>query len=331
MEKIIEIEGINPVELFGVNNVYLKLIKSFYPKLKIVARGNTLSVIGDEEVMALFDKKFEMILSYFNRFNTINENIIEQIVLDENHGQESGDGSEILVHGNSGVKIKAKTINQRKLVQAVNQNDMVFAVGPAGTGKTYTAVALAVRALKAKEVKRIVLTRPAVEAGENLGFLPGDLKEKLDPYLMPLYDALRDMIPPEKLADMLEFGIIEIAPLAFMRGRTLDKAFVILDEAQNTTVMQMKMFLTRMGQTANFVITGDMSQVDLPKKQRSGLTYALDALRDVEGIGIVRLNQNDVIRHPLVKRIIDAFDKAETEDERKKDERDERRSSFRSE
>lgn len=331
MEKIIEIEGINPVELFGVNNVYLKLIKSFYPKLKIVARGNTLSVIGDEEVMALFDKKFEMILSYFNRFNTINENIIEQIVLDENHGQESGDGSEILVHGNGGVKIKAKTINQRKLVQAVNQNDMVFAVGPAGTGKTYTAVALAVRALKAKEVKRIVLTRPAVEAGENLGFLPGDLKEKLDPYLMPLYDALRDMIPPEKLADMLEFGIIEIAPLAFMRGRTLDKAFVILDEAQNTTVMQMKMFLTRMGQTANFVITGDMSQVDLPKKQRSGLTYALDALRDVEGIGIVRLNQNDVIRHPLVKRIIDAFDKAEAEDERKKEERDERRGGFRSE
>ena len=331
MEKIIEIEGINPVELFGVNNVYLKLIKSFYPKLKIVARGNTLSVIGDEEVMALFDKKFEMILSYFNRFNTINENIIEQIVLDENHGQESGDGSEILVHGNGGVKIKAKTINQRKLVQAVNQNDMVFAVGPAGTGKTYTAVALAVRALKAKEVKRIVLTRPAVEAGENLGFLPGDLKEKLDPYLMPLYDALRDMIPPEKLADMLEFGIIEIAPLAFMRGRTLDKAFVILDEAQNTTVMQMKMFLTRMGQTANFVITGDMSQVDLPKKQRSGLMYALDALRDVEGIGIVRLNQNDVIRHPLVKRIIDAFDKAEAEDERKKEERDERRGGFRSE
>jgi phosphate starvation-inducible PhoH-like protein len=331
LEKIIEIEGINPVELFGVNNVYLKLIKSFYPKLKIVARGNTLSVIGDEEVMALFDKKFEMILSYFNRFNTINENIIEQIVLDENHGQESGDGSEILVHGNGGVKIKAKTINQRKLVQAVNQNDMVFAVGPAGTGKTYTAVALAVRALKAKEVKRIVLTRPAVEAGENLGFLPGDLKEKLDPYLMPLYDALRDMIPPEKLADMLEFGIIEIAPLAFMRGRTLDKAFVILDEAQNTTVMQMKMFLTRMGQTANFVITGDMSQVDLPKKQRSGLTYALDALRDVEGIGIVRLNQNDVIRHPLVKRIIDAFDKAEAEDERKKEERDERRGGFRSE
>lgn len=221
------------------------------------------------------------------------------------------DGSETIVHGNQGVKIKARTLNQKKLVQAVNDSDMVFAVGPAGTGKTYTAVALAVRALKAKEVKRIVLTRPAVEAGENLGFLPGDLKEKLDPYLMPLYDALRDMIPPEKLGDMIEFGIIEIAPLAFMRGRTLDKAFVILDEAQNTTTMQMKMFLTRMGMTAKFVITGDMSQVDLPHRQKSGLSYALDVLKDVEGISVVRLGQNDVIRHSLVKRIIDAFDKAE--------------------
>jgi phosphate starvation-inducible PhoH-like protein len=221
------------------------------------------------------------------------------------------DGSETIVHGNQGVKIKARTLNQKKLVQAVNANDMVFAVGPAGTGKTYTAVALAVRALKAKEVKRIVLTRPAVEAGENLGFLPGDLKEKLDPYLMPLYDALRDMIPPEKLADMIEFGIIEIAPLAFMRGRTLDKAFVILDEAQNTTSMQMKMFLTRMGMTAKFVITGDMSQVDLPHRQRSGLSYALDVLKDVEGIGVVRLAQSDIIRHSLVKRIVDAFDHAE--------------------
>jgi phosphate starvation-inducible PhoH-like protein len=224
------------------------------------------------------------------------------------------DGSETIVHGNGGTKIKARTVNQKKLVQAVNTHDMVFAVGPAGTGKTYTAVALAVRALKAKEVKRIVLTRPAVEAGENLGFLPGDLKEKLDPYLMPLYDALRDMIPAEKLGDMIEFGIIEIAPLAFMRGRTLDKAFVILDEAQNTTSMQMKMFLTRMGMTAKFVITGDMSQVDLPLRQRSGLSYALDVLKDVEGIGVVRLGQSDVIRHSLVKRIVAAFDVAEAEE-----------------
>ena len=224
----------------------------------------------------------------------------------------SNTANDTLVHGNGGAKIKARTQNQRKLVEAVNENDMVFAVGPAGTGKTYTAVALAVRALKAKEVKRIVLTRPAVEAGENLGFLPGDLKEKLDPYMMPLYDALRDMIPPEKLAEMIEYGVIEIAPLAFMRGRTLDKAFVILDEAQNATTMQMKMFLTRMGMTAKFVITGDMSQVDLPRQQKSGLAYALDALKDVEGIGIVRLNQNDVLRHNLVKKIIDAFEKIET-------------------
>ena len=212
-----------------------------------------------------------------------------------------------MVHGNGGSKIKAKTINQQRLVESASKNAMVFAVGPAGTGKTYTAIALAVKALKAKEVKRIILTRPAVEAGENLGFLPGDMKEKLDPYMMPLYDALRDMIPPEKLGQMMEFGIIEIAPLAFMRGRTLDNAFVILDEAQNATVMQMKMFLTRMGQTAQFIITGDMSQVDLPSKQKSGLKYALDALKDVNGIGVVRLNQNDVIRHPLVKKIIDAF------------------------
>lgn len=323
MEKSIEIIGINPVELFGINNVYLNQIKKYYPKLKVLARGNVLTIIGDEEIVELFEKKFSLILNYFNRFNSLTENVIEQIILDDDHKEESGDGSETLVHGNGGVKIKAKTINQRKLVQAVNENDMVFAVGPAGTGKTYTAVALAVRALKAKEVKRIILTRPAVEAGENLGFLPGDLKEKLDPYLMPLYDALRDMIPPEKLADMIEFGIIEIAPLAFMRGRTLDKAFVILDEAQNATTMQMKMFLTRMGQTANFVITGDMSQVDLPKKQRSGLAYALDALNGIDGIGIVRLNQNDVIRHPLVKRIIDAFDKAEEKDKQERIQRDE--------
>jgi phosphate starvation-inducible PhoH-like protein len=259
-----------------------------------------------------FERKFELILRHFAKFNSITENNIDNLMLDEGEKMlSSDDGSETIVHGNQGLKIKARTLNQKKLVQSIDTNDMVFAVGPAGTGKTYTAVALAVRALKNKEVKRIVLTRPAVEAGENLGFLPGDLKEKLDPYLMPLYDALRDMIPPEKLREMIEFGIIEIAPLAFMRGRTLDKAFVILDEAQNTTSMQMKMFLTRMGMTAKFVITGDMSQVDLPHRQRSGLAYALDILNEVEGIGIIRLGQSDVIRHSLVKRIVDAFDKAE--------------------
>ena len=311
-EKIIEIKGINPVELFGVNNTKLKHIKSFFPKLKIIARGNQLTLSGEEELLDEFERKFELIIKHFHTYNSVTENNIDNLMMDEGSKMIStDDGSETLVHGNGGVKIKARTLNQKKLVQLVNENDMVFAVGPAGTGKTYTAVALAVKALKAKEVKRIVLTRPAVEAGENLGFLPGDLKEKLDPYLMPLYDALRDMIPPEKLADMIEFGNIEIAPLAFMRGRTLDKAFVILDEAQSTTSMQIKMFLTRMGMTAKFVITGDMSQVDLPNRQRSGLAYALDVVKDVEGIGIVRLGQNDVIRHSLVKRIIDAFDKVE--------------------
>lgn len=314
-EKIIEIKGINPVELFGVNNTKLNHIKSYFPKLKIVSRGNMLVVHGDAEVIKQFELKFELIIQHYTKFNSVTENNIDNLMLDEGYSLLSNDdGSDTILHGNGGAKIKARTLNQKKLVQAVYKNDMVFAVGPAGTGKTYTAVALAVRALKEKEVKRIILTRPAVEAGENLGFLPGDLKEKLDPYMMPLYDALRDMIPAEKLADMLEFGIIEIAPLAFMRGRTLDKAFVILDEAQNTTTMQMKMFLTRMGMTAKFVITGDMSQVDLPHRQKSGLAYALDILNDVEGIGVVRLQQSDVIRHAIVKRIIDAFEKAEAKE-----------------
>ena len=320
-ERRIEIEGINPVEIFGINNAKLKHIKSFFPKLKIVARGNVLALFGDDEVMDEFERKLDLLLRHYRKYNSLSENNIDNLMLEDGHNMlVHDDGSETLVHGNGGAKIKARTLNQKRLVKAINKHDMVFAVGPAGTGKTYTAVALAVRALKAKEVKRIILTRPAVEAGENLGFLPGDLKEKLDPYMMPLYDALRDMIPAEKLADMLEFGVIEIAPLAFMRGRTLDNAFVILDEAQNTTTMQMKMFLTRMGMTAKFVITGDMSQVDLPRKQRSGLSYAMDILKDVEGIEIVRLQQSDVIRHSLVKKIVDAFDKAEAEEDRRKEE-----------
>lgn len=328
INRNIEITGLNPAELFGVNNANLRHIKSFFPKLKIVARGNLISIHGDEEVMDEFERKFDLLMQHFHKFNHLSENNIDNLMLvDGPNLLSNDDGSETLVHGNGGTKIKARTVNQKKLVQAVNNHDMVFAVGPAGTGKTYTAVALAVRALKAKEVKRIVLTRPAVEAGENLGFLPGDLKEKLDPYLMPLYDALRDMIPAEKLADMLEFGVIEIAPLAFMRGRTLDKAFVILDEAQNTTTMQMKMFLTRMGMTAKFVITGDMSQVDLPHKQRSGLSYALDVLQDVKDIGIVRLGQSDVIRHSLVKKIIEAFDKAEVAEKIEKEQRKHKKES----
>jgi phosphate starvation-inducible PhoH-like protein len=318
LEKILEIEGLNPVAFFGVNNSNLLTIKRYFPLLKIIARGTQLTIIGEDEIVLLCDKKIQQVLDYFHRFNQLSENIIEQIMLEDVNLKPLVNGDEVLVHGNGGSKIKAKTINQQRLVANASKNEMVFAVGPAGTGKTYTAIALAVKALKAKEVKRIILTRPAVEAGENLGFLPGDLKEKLDPYMMPLYDALRDMIPPEKLKDMIEFGIVEIAPLAFMRGRTLDNAFVILDEAQNTTIMQMKMFLTRMGQTAQFMITGDMSQIDLPPRQRSGLAYALDILDGVEGIGVVRLSQQDVIRHPLVKKIIDAFEKQEKIDKEKK-------------
>jgi len=318
----IELGGINAAAFFGVNNQNLKHLKSFFPKLSIVARGHKITVKGEEEIIDQFELKLSLLLRHFDRFNSLSENNIDNLMLSDGEKMlHTDNGSETLVHGNGGVKIKARTVNQKKLVDTIQKNDMVFAIGPAGTGKTYTAVALAVKALKAKEVKRIVLTRPAVEAGENLGFLPGDLKEKLDPYLMPLYDALRDMIPPERLAEMIQFGVIEIAPLAFMRGRTLDKAFVILDEAQNTTIMQMKMFLTRMGMTAKFVITGDMSQVDLPGKQRSGLAYATSILRDVDGIGIIEMGQSDIIRHKLIAKIITAFEQQEQLDKQKKYER----------
>jgi phosphate starvation-inducible PhoH-like protein len=318
----IELGGINAAAFFGVNNQNLKHLKSFFPKLSIVARGHKITVKGEEEIIDQFELKLSLLLRHFDRFNSLSENNIDNLMLSDGEKLlHTDNGSETLVHGNGGVKIKARTVNQKKLVDSIQKNDMVFAIGPAGTGKTYTAVALAVKALKAKEVKRIVLTRPAVEAGENLGFLPGDLKEKLDPYLMPLYDALRDMIPPERLAEMIQFGVIEIAPLAFMRGRTLDKAFVILDEAQNTTIMQMKMFLTRMGMTAKFVITGDMSQVDLPGKQRSGLAYATSILRDVDGIGIIEMGQSDIIRHKLIAKIITAFEQQEQLDKQKKYER----------
>ena len=322
LERKIAIKGLNPAELFGVRNAKLKFIKSFFPKLKIIARGNILTITGDEIEMTRFEEKFDLILRHFHKFNGLTENNIENLMMDDGGkmlvSEKTGD---IIIYGNHGAKIIPKTVNQRKLATLASKKDMVFAVGPAGTGKTYIAVALAVKALKEKEVKRIILTRPAVEAGENLGFLPGDLKEKLDPYMMPLYDALRDMIPAEKLADMIEFGIIEIAPLAFMRGRTLDKAFVILDEAQNSTRMQMKMFLTRMGMTAKFIITGDMSQVDLPFRQKSGLAFALDALSEVDEIGIVRMGKSDVVRHKLVKKVITAFEKAENKDSINKQEK----------
>jgi len=271
-EKIIEITGIDPVTILGVNDQKLKQIKKYFPKLKVVSRGNQLKVMGEPEVVEQFEKKFELIVRHVNRYNSLTENNIENLMLQDAQTIPFKDHGETIVHGNGGTTIKARSANQRKLVKASQENDMVFAVGPAGTGKTYTSVALAVRALKNKEVKRIILTRPAVESGENLGFLPGDLKEKLDPYMQPLYDALRDMIPAEKLAEYIEFNVIEIAPLAFMRGRTLDKAFVILDEAQNTTTAQMKMFLTRMGSSANFIITGVVTQIYLPRNQSSGIS-----------------------------------------------------------
>lgn len=308
-ELIIELTEISPREFFGLQNANINLIKEHFPKLKIVARGSKLIAYGDEEILEEFDRRLTMLLEHFVKYNKLDENVIERVLMsssrDDYETSESSNG--ILVHGVNGRKIKAQTSNQRKLVQMMSDNDMVFAVGPAGTGKTYTGVALAVRALKNKQVRRIILTRPAVEAGENLGFLPGDLKEKLDPYMQPLYDALRDMIPSEKLDSYIEKGIIQIAPLAFMRGRTLDYAFVILDEAQNTTHAQMKMFLTRMGKNAKFMVTGDPGQIDLPRRVISGLKEALLVLKDVKGVGIIHLDDKDVLRHRLVKKVIAAY------------------------
>lgn len=306
-EKTIEITGIAPIEIFGVNDKNIKLIRQYFPKLKLVTRDNKIKVSGELEVIEYFEKKLEQMIRHVGRYNALTEGNIETLLLQKEDTDQFVTDADIIVHGIGGNQIKARTPNQRKLVRASIENDMVFAIGPAGTGKTYTAVALAVRALKNKEVRRIILTRPAVEAGENLGFLPGDLSQKLDPYLQPLYDALRDMIPPEKLAEHMETGVIQIAPLAFMRGRTLDKAFVILDEAQNCTYSQMKMFLTRMGSSAKFVITGDATQIDLPRNQSSGLLNAVNKLRDIKGIEIIELDEHDVIRHKLVKKIINAL------------------------
>ncbi|MCK5638388.1 MAG: PhoH family protein, partial [Flavobacteriaceae bacterium] len=294
-------------------NSNIELIKKHYPKLKIVARGNRIKIFGEPLIMDDFEKKFEMLSDYFHRYNKIDENSIENIITSDSKQKNGTKTDKVLVHGVNGRLIKAQTVNQQKMVDLMNKNDMLFAIGPAGTGKTYTAVALAVKALKDKEVRRIVLTRPAVESGEKLGFLPGDLKEKLDPYMQPLYDALRDMIPHEKLESFLEKGIIQIAPLAFMRGRTLDSAFVILDEAQNTTHSQMKMFLTRMGKHAKFIITADPGQIDLPPRINSGIKEALLTLKDLEGIAVVHLDDKDVIRHKLVKKIINAYKSFESE------------------
>ncbi|MGB5404478.1 MAG: PhoH family protein [Robiginitalea sp.] len=308
-ELILELTDINPRDFFGDRNANIDLLKKSFPLLKIVARGNKINVYGDPPSLEEFEKRFQMLIEHFSRYNKLDENGIERI-LSSNEKEDyasSASSSDVLVHGVNGRMVKAQTVNQRRLVDAMGKNDMVFAIGPAGTGKTYTGVALAVRALKNKEVKRIILTRPAVEAGENLGFLPGDLKEKLDPYMQPLYDALRDMIPAERLVKYIEDGTIQIAPMAFMRGRTLDHAFVILDEAQNTTHAQMKMFLTRMGKSAKFLLTGDPGQIDLPRRVISGLKEALLILKDIKGIEIIFLDDKDVIRHKLVKKVIDAY------------------------
>jgi phosphate starvation-inducible PhoH-like protein len=313
-ELKLSIEQINPAVLWGPNNDHFEIIKKQYPKLKIVARGNEVKILGDENEINIFQEKFARLLQHVEKFENLNITDLERILgakaSEPNSADPAADkfaSGEVIVFGPNGVMVKARTANQRKMVDCINKSDILFAIGPAGTGKTYTAVALAVRALKNKDIKRIILTRPAVEAGENLGFLPGDLKEKIDPYLRPLYDALDDMIPAEKLKLYLENRTIEIAPLAFMRGRTLDNCFVILDEAQNATDMQLKMFLTRMGPSAKFIVTGDVTQIDLPKKQQSGLHTALRILTDIKGIEIVYLSGEDVVRHKLVRKILEAY------------------------
>jgi len=312
-ELKLSIEEINPAVLWGPNNDHFEIIKKQYPKLKIVARGNEVKVLGDDNELHIFQDKFQHLLQHVDKYGNLNITDLERILGSKSDASSSDPAAdkfasgEVIVFGPNGVMVKARTVNQRRMVDSINKSDILFAIGPAGTGKTYTAVALAVRALKNKDIKRIILTRPAVEAGENLGFLPGDLKEKIDPYLRPLYDALDDMIPAEKLKLYLENRTIEIAPLAFMRGRTLDNCFVILDEAQNATDMQLKMFLTRMGPSAKFIVTGDVTQIDLPKKQQSGLHTALRILTDISGIDIVYLSGEDVVRHKLVRKILAAY------------------------
>jgi phosphate starvation-inducible PhoH-like protein len=313
-EISIQLTEVNPTIFYGGSkSKNIAILKRYFPKIKIVARGETITAYGEEEILEEFEKQMDRLIMHYGKYNSLDEDTVEKILtssIEDNFGLDDTDVQKIL-HGVGGKVIKARTVNQTRLVESIQTNDLVFAVGPAGTGKTYTGVAMAVKALKNKEVKRIVLTRPAVEAGENLGFLPGDLKEKLDPYMQPLYDALRDMIPTEKLSSYIEKGTIQIAPMAFMRGRTLDDAFVILDEAQNTTHNQMKMFLTRMGKNTKFVITGDPGQIDLPRRVISGLKEALLILSDVKGIDVIRLDGRDVIRHKLVKKVIEAYKKTE--------------------
>lgn len=311
IEKHIVLEDIDPVMFYGVNNAHLQMIKSLYPKLRIVARDNVIRVLGDEEEMAKVEEDIEQMRKHLLKYNMLNDEDILDIVKGKQTKADSVKG--VLVYSISGRPIKSRSENQQQLIDAYEKNDMIFAVGPAGTGKTYLSIALAVKAIKEKAIKKIILSRPAVEAGEKLGFLPGDMKDKIDPYLQPLYDALEDMIPAVKLQDMMEKHIIQIAPLAFMRGRTLSDAVVILDEAQNTTSQQIRMFLTRMGMNTKMIITGDLTQIDLPREQRSGLKEALKILDGVEGIGVVKLGQKDIVRHKLVTRIVNAYDKYDKE------------------
>ncbi len=310
-EIIIPIESVNLIEFFGINDENLEIIRKNFPELKLIARGNEIKAVGEEGPIKEFKEKVNLLIEHFHKFGGLNEGTLK-LLLKKETGEvvkEQQTTNDILVYGQNGLLVKAKSLNQRKLVESSEKNDIVFAIGPAGTGKTYTAVALAVRALKNREIKRIILCRPAVEAGENLGFLPGDLKEKIDPYLRPLYDALYDMIAGEKVKTYIENGIIEVAPLAFMRGRTLDNAFVILDEAQNATENQLKMFLTRMGPSAKFIITGDVTQIDLPRNQPSGLIQAVEYLKDIKGIDFIYLDSSDVVRHKLVRQIVEAYNR----------------------
>ena len=310
VRREIMLEGVDPRELYGPRNAYLERIEALHPQLKIVARGSSLRVSGPETETERFARRMEGLVAYYLKYGHVSSEVIDQSFAGRStDGPEIGSEQDVIVYGNNGTVVRARTVNQQRLVQLYDKDDLLFAVGPAGSGKTYTAIALAVRALKERQVRRIILTRPAVEAGEKLGFLPGDLKEKLDPYLQPLYDALIDMIPPAKLAKYIEEGTVQIAPLAYMRGRTLDNAFVILDEAQNTTLPQIKMFLTRMGRNARFIVTGDVTQIDLPKRSDSGLVRAMEYLHDVEGIGIVEFDKRDIVRHRLVKQIVEAFDR----------------------
>ena len=306
IEKHIVLDDIDPVVFYGVGNAHLQIIKSLFPKVRIVARDNVIRILGDEEQMAKLEEDIENMRKHISTYNVISEKDILDIV---NGKQTKIDAEkEVLVYSVSGKPIKSRSNNQQMLVDAFNKNDMMFAVGPAGTGKTYLSIALAVKSLKAKEVKKIILSRPAVEAGEKLGFLPGDMKEKIDPYLQPLYDSLEDMIPAVKLQDMVDKHIIQIAPLAFMRGRTLNDAIIILDEAQNTSTAQIRMFLTRLGMNSKMIITGDLTQIDLPYHQKSGLKEAVEILNDTEGIAIVKLSQKDIVRHKLVTKIVNAYD-----------------------